>query len=186
MGNLADDQRNAMKTNKRKSPSRLIKLLVINKMIFCALVCFAKSGANQNNCTCEQSSNHRALSNMDGKGKSGLTLIEAIAIVESNNNPKAIGDNGKASGAWQMWEVARIDARKILGRDGTDKELATALLGSISKRLEAKLGRKATDQEIYAVWNLGFSGFQKRGFKIENCPRITQNACAKIINLTSK
>jgi len=37
-------------------------------------------------------------------------LLRAIAIVESNDNPNAVGDGGKALGAYQIWYVYWQDA----------------------------------------------------------------------------
>lgn len=37
-------------------------------------------------------------------------LLDAIAIVESNNNPNAVGDSGNALGAYQIWNVYWQDA----------------------------------------------------------------------------
>ena len=37
-------------------------------------------------------------------------LLEAIRIVESNNNPDAVGDNGNAIGVYQIWEDYHTDA----------------------------------------------------------------------------
>ena len=44
------------------------------------------------------------------------SLLDAIAIVESNNNPVAIGDNGKAVGMYQIWPIMVKDVNRILGR----------------------------------------------------------------------
>jgi len=37
-------------------------------------------------------------------------LLEAIRIVESNNNPNAVGDSGNAIGIYQIWEDYHTDA----------------------------------------------------------------------------
>ena len=37
-------------------------------------------------------------------------LLEAIRIVESNNNPNAVGDSGNAIGVYQIWEDYHTDA----------------------------------------------------------------------------
>jgi|TARA_E500000305_G_scaffold108462_1_gene110927 hypothetical protein len=37
-------------------------------------------------------------------------LLEAIRIVESNNNPDAVGDSGNAIGVYQIWEDYHTDA----------------------------------------------------------------------------
>jgi hypothetical protein len=107
-------------------------------------------------------------------------LLDRIAMIESGNNPAAVGDVGRATGAWQMHAAARADARRLHGRAGTDRELAGALLVDIQKRLTVALGRTPTDGECYAVWNLGFSGFKRRGFDVAKCPAITRKAIARL------
>ncbi len=38
-------------------------------------------------------------------------LLDALIMVESNGNDKAVGDNGKALGCLQIWHIYWIDAR---------------------------------------------------------------------------
>lgn len=113
-----------------------------------------------------------------------MPLLDAIAMVESSNNPNAIGDAGRATGAWQMHKAARSDARRYLGRDGTDRELAGALLKNINLRLHRELKRSPAPSDSYAAWNLGLSGYRSRGFLLSNCPKITQRAAARVERLT--
>ena len=42
-------------------------------------------------------------------------LLDAIAIVESGNNPQSRGDGGKAVGAYQLWKIYTDDANRIAG-----------------------------------------------------------------------
>jgi hypothetical protein len=113
-------------------------------------------------------------------------MIIALAIVESGNNPAAIGDQGKATGAWQMWESARIDARRYRPSAKTDIELAGAYLDLLESRLITTLKRPPSLQELYAAYNLGFTGFRRRGFNLDKCPAITQRAAAKYERLATK
>ncbi len=43
-------------------------------------------------------------------------LWRAICVVESNNNPEAIGDAGRAVGIAQIWPIMVADVNHILGR----------------------------------------------------------------------
>lgn len=53
----------------------------------------------------------------DGQSKYNFNqLLDAIAIVESNNNPSAVGDNGRAVGAYQIHEIYVDDVNRILGK----------------------------------------------------------------------
>ncbi len=40
-------------------------------------------------------------------------MLDAIAIVESGNNPNAVNDNGKAIGVYQIWPIYVDDANRI-------------------------------------------------------------------------
>lgn len=40
-------------------------------------------------------------------------LLDAIATVESNNNDKAVGDNGKAIGRYQIWKTYVDEVNRI-------------------------------------------------------------------------
>ena len=42
-------------------------------------------------------------------------LLDAIEFVESRGDPNAIGDNGNAIGAYQIWKIYVRDANRILG-----------------------------------------------------------------------
>jgi hypothetical protein len=114
-------------------------------------------------------------------------LVEAIIGVESSNKPKATGDGGKARGCAQFHYEAWLDVtswRKANGlsthtfAQAYDPLIARAYLHSWltlnAHRFEDVTGRKPTWAEMYAIHNLGFEGFRKRGFDIVNCPRITQ------------
>ena len=110
----------------------------------------------------------------------GENFLNAVAMVESSRNPSAIGDGGKATGEFQLHQAARQDARKLLGRAGTDRELARAYLTSLAQRLEAKLGRKPSYSQVYAAYNMGYVGFSRRNFDVSKTPATTQRACKRI------
>lgn len=42
------------------------------------------------------------------------TLVEALCIVESNNNPIAVGDDGHAVGILQMWVIQVNECNRIM------------------------------------------------------------------------
>lgn len=46
-------------------------------------------------------------------------LWQAICEVESNNNPRAIGDNGKAVGIAQIWPITVQDCNRISKKNYT-------------------------------------------------------------------
>lgn len=123
-------------------------------------------------------------------------LVEAIIEVESSNRPKVTGDGGLARGCAQFHFSAWLDVTSWRKANGLpthsfakayDPLIARAYLHSWltlnAHRFEDETGRKATWADLYAIHNLGFSGFRKRKFDILNCPGITQRK-AKLISKT--
>ena len=52
-------------------------------------------------------------------------LLDAIAQVESGNRADAIGDNGRAVGAYQMWKICVDDVNRIVGLRHTTRHRFT-------------------------------------------------------------
>lgn len=50
------------------------------------------------------------LATLDVKREEIRPLLNALAVVESNNNDAAVGDNGRAIGRYQIWEIYWHDA----------------------------------------------------------------------------
>lgn len=122
--------------------------------------------------------------------------LNAIGMIESSNNPQAVGDGTKARGEFQFhkptWEHASI-IRKAKGRPVFDysyahdrvvaREYAKDYLGWLSSQLEKRLGRKPELWEIYAAYNRGLEGFAKLGYEFDRLPPHTQRACSRLYSL---
>ena len=94
-------------------------------------------------------------------------LLDAIAIVESNNDDKAIGDKGRASGRFQIWktyvdEVNRICKLKKNGKtfsyeDRKDavksREMVRIYLEFWGRQYERNTGKKATLEVLAKIHN---------------------------------
>tara|TARA_E500000081_G_C6107452_1_gene340841 strand:+ start:52 stop:666 length:615 start_codon:yes stop_codon:yes gene_type:complete len=121
-------------------------------------------------------------------------LIHAVAMVESNNNHRAVGDQGKANGAFQMWKPAWQDCSKWLKKSGfkttpyekgvndptISHQYCKIYLSILNGQLRRAIGREPSAAEIYAAYNLGYTGFKRRGFDISKTPSITQRAAVKL------
>ena len=123
-------------------------------------------------------------------------FVEAVAQIESSGGRYLVGDGGKANGAWQMHEPAWQDTTEFRKRQGLpvwtythagDPEVARLYardyLTMLENQLSRALGENVTVELIYAAYNIGFSGFQRRGFLIEKAPSSTQAACARLAQL---
>lgn len=121
-------------------------------------------------------------------------LVDAIAQVESGGDHQAVGDNGLARGAWQLHKAAWIDAGERLKKKwhysyahdkGIARKHAEAYVSILTERLTKRLGRKPTNQEIYASYRLGVGGFMN--FKSYNkLPEHIKESCERVNNLVTK
>lgn len=121
-------------------------------------------------------------------------LIHAVAMVESNNNHRAVGDQGKANGAFQMWKPAWQDCSAWLKRHGLkttpykkgvndpniSHQYCKIYLHLLRQQLMVAMTRDVTAADLYAAYNLGFTGYKRRGFSLRHTPETTQRAIAKL------
>ena len=113
-------------------------------------------------------------------------MLDKVIAIESSGNPSAIGDRGAGLGlaqfhypAWQdtsAWRVKQglpvYPYHKAL--DATiARDYLHSWLSINAVRFTQATGRKASLVDLYAIHNLGFTGYRKRGFDISRCPAIT-------------
>lgn len=117
------------------------------------------------------------------------SVLDAIAHVESGHNHAAIGDAGKARGAWQMHAAAWNDSARRLGvtwshdhaHDATKaRRIAAEHLRWLEAQFTRRTGRQPTTGDSYALWNLGVGGYARRNWDLSRCPTITQRAVRKM------
>ena len=102
-------------------------------------------------------------------------IYKGVAEVESNSNPRAIGDGGKAFGIVQIHNIAVKDVNRLCGtnykhRDAFNEEHAKNIfilyLSEGIKMFEDKYNRKPNEEEIVRMWNGGiYSGYRKETTK---------------------
>jgi soluble lytic murein transglycosylase-like protein len=95
-------------------------------------------------------------------------LIPALVQVESNGNPRAVGDGGKALGALQIWSVVVVDVNRAHGtrythRDAFDPAKAEAICRAYLSiyATPRRLGRTPTMEDAARIWNGGPNGHRK-------------------------
>ncbi len=95
-------------------------------------------------------------------------VLRAIRVVESNNNPDAVGDNGNAIGVYQIWRTYWTDATEFSGIGGTYRDCfkpkyADKIVRAYMKRYATKrrLGREPTQEDIARIHNGGPNGYKK-------------------------
>lgn len=92
-------------------------------------------------------------------------LIDALVQVESNGNPSAIGDKGRAFGCLQIWQcvvtdVNQVSRVKYTHADAFDPVKARAICRAYLARYATakRLGREPTLEDFARIWNGGPAG----------------------------
>jgi hypothetical protein len=123
-------------------------------------------------------------------------LVWAIAMVESGNDHNAVGDKGKAYGAWQLHEDAFKDGNYQLKKEGrmtypyTDLSnprisyaVASAYLRLCVLRLTSAGIKDPTPEQIYLCFAMGFQAYKETGFNSLKCPPKKIDAALRVRNL---
>lgn len=105
-------------------------------------------------------------------------LLDAIAIVESNNNPNARGDFRRgvpmAIGAYQLWKIYVDDVNRIYGTEydyedrwdaAKSREMVRLYLVHYGKRYSRLTGKPCTLEVLARIHNGGPNGFRKEATK---------------------
>ena len=113
-------------------------------------------------------------------------LIDKFAVIESNYDYNAVGDKGKALGAWQMHKPAFDEAltsiyrrtghdwrsvwtydRKLFSYPATSRLIAREYMLILEKQFN-NLGEEVTPIKLYMAWNMGFCGAKACNFHHDN------------------
>jgi len=125
-----------------------------------------------------------------------VILANSIAAVESGMNYEAIGDGGKAVGAWQMHVAAWITAnqwRKAQGletirrTDWKNKEnqraMAVAYLCWCKEQLRKAGIKEPTIEQVYIAYGWGFGNYKDSGFNMDLAPAHKRDAAERVANI---
>ena len=110
-----------------------------------------------------------AVSGKDAHFCSICDLLDAIEIVESGGDSDAVGDNGKAIGAYQIWKIYVDDVNRILGeqRYSYNDRYSRAKSRTMTKiyighyATEKRLKRTPTLEDMAAMFCAGPDGYRQ-------------------------
>ena len=96
-------------------------------------------------------------------------VLAAIRIVESNDDPDAVGDGGDSIGCYQIQKCYWLDAKEFSDLDGTyldcyNRGYADRTVRCYMDRYatERRLGREVTQEDIARIHNGGPNGYKKK------------------------
>lgn len=123
-------------------------------------------------------------------------VIPAVGMVESGMDHQAVGDSGRALGAWQVWSCAwdtandwRVKHRmtpvsRWRWRDpAAQRDIAFALLSWHRDRLIANGVLRPTVQQLYLSYAMGHTAFKRIGYNPLLAPAAKRDAALRVQNL---
>lgn len=135
-------------------------------------------------------------------------LLDKFAMIESNFNYNAVGDEGKALGAWQMHKDAWHDgcmwlanntnqrsAWTYYSKEHKEKALEPEISRSVAfaylKILEQQMRRdkvEVTPIKLYMAWNMGLSGAHQFYFTYDilTLPKSRRSILARANHILSR
>jgi len=108
------------------------------------------------------------LATLDVKREEIRPLLNALAVVESNNNDAAVGDNGRAIGRYQIWEIYWHDAVEFCPslkgeyKDVTQKEYAERVITAYLLRYAKDSVENKDYEKLARIHNGGPKGYKKK------------------------
>ena len=95
-------------------------------------------------------------------------VLAAIRIVESNDDPNAVGDGGDSIGCYQIQKCYWLDAKEFSDLDGTYLDCYNRGYADRTVRFymdryatERRLGREVTQEDVARIHNGGPNGYKK-------------------------
>lgn len=110
-------------------------------------------------------------------------LLQALGQVESGQNPQAVGDQGKAIGAYQMWPIAYREVQQFFPKEFGKIPYARLTTDALLQRRAAKAYLQVGEQK-YGITDLTrLISFYNAGPQARRGPLINQPYVNKVTQL---
>ena len=116
--------------------------------------------------------------------QAGLSKLDAISMIESGNNDRAIGSAGEVSRyqikpkVWRTFSQASAYENKTVSG-----WVAGQYLGSLENAFQKRAGRAPSDFDLYVLWNAGLRYYQRIGFSSRRVQPIIRERAQRFVNL---
>jgi len=116
--------------------------------------------------------------------RAGVSKLEAIGMIESGNNDRAIGKAGEVSRYQIMPRVWRnYSASRAYHNVGVSRRIAEKHLENLEQTFRERTGREATDFDRYVLWNAGPSYYGRIGFSAARVHPVIRERAQRFVNL---
>ena len=116
--------------------------------------------------------------------QAGLSELEAISMIESGNNDRAIGGAGEVSRyqimprVWKTYTSSRAYQNTEVSRKIAQKHLAY-----LESLFQNKTGRPPSDFDRYVLWNAGPTYYARVGFAAARVHPVIRERARRYVNL---
>lgn len=116
--------------------------------------------------------------------QAGLSDLEALSLIESGGNDRAVGGAGEVSRfqilpkVWRSYTKSREYQSRWLAA-----EVARRHLGVLRDGFARETGRHANDFDIYVMWNAGLGYYRQQGFDPRRVHRVIKERAGRFVNL---
>lgn len=116
--------------------------------------------------------------------QAGFSKLEAISMIETGDNDRAVGKAGEVSRyqllpkTWRQYTTQRSYTNPVFAA-----QIARTHLASLEANFRARTGREPTDFECYVLWNAGLNYYAKIGFNADRVHRSIRERAERYVNL---
>lgn len=116
----------------------------------------------------------------------GLSLLEALSLIESGNNDRAIGRAGEVSRYQILPAVWRRYSESAAHRNPTiAAAVALRHLEFQAASFRERTGRAPSDFDRYVMWNAGVGYYRRLGFNPRRVHASIRDRAQRFVNLRS-
>jgi hypothetical protein len=114
----------------------------------------------------------------------GLAKLEAISMIESGNNDRAVGRAGEVSRYQIKPEIWRQYSDSKAYRDpAMAAKVAAQHLEDLETAFRTQAGREPTDFDRYVLWNGGLTYYARLNFSPKSVKRVIRERAGRYVNL---
>ena len=116
--------------------------------------------------------------------QAGLKKLDAISMIESGDNDRAIGGAGEVSRyqikpvVWELYSDSTAYQNPRLSAKVAEQYLAT-----LEAAFQKRTGRVPTDFDSYVLWNGGLAYYAQRGFSADRVSAKVRDRAQRYANL---
>ena len=114
----------------------------------------------------------------------GLSDLEALSLIESGDNDRAIGEAGEVSRYQILPKVWRTytQSRDYRSR-WTAGEVARRHMATLKSSFLSETGRSPADFEVYVMWNAGLNYYRRAAFNPRRVHAVIRERAERYVNL---